>query len=238
MKKLFAAGAVLLAVSACTSAPVPAEPALSAHLDTPLDVTVRWSTAGPAPDGRVLEYAHDPNGEWTVLKFLAPEDNTFKHDSLIPETRFYYRVRPYFGRPSAEVTVTMPEPKPGEKPDEDPHEWAVPQTLPGGPAATRSLRADAAAAAPTDFTGVPMTSQGIRFTWTDNAGDEQHHAIEVRSRTGQPWHTAALLDANVNSFGVETLPEERAATYRVRAFYYGEASTVVTVLTGKEPKGG
>lgn len=231
--------ALLLSACATTDSATP-DPAvkqapgqLSVHLDTPVDATIRWDNSGPPVAGRVLEYAHQPDGEYTVLKFLAPEETSFRHPDLIPETRFYYRLRPFYGTASPEQAVTLPEPKPGEKPEEDGHEWAVPQTLPGAPAATQSLRGNASAAAPTEVKATVMTSQGIRFTWRDNATDEDHYAIEVKAAGAQSWSTAALLDPNITSFGLVTLPEERTAAYRVRAFYYGSASNLVDIRTGR-----
>ncbi|GAA2828155.1 fibronectin type III domain-containing protein [Crossiella cryophila] len=224
--------ALLLSACAATESASPGG-ALSGKLDTPVDVTLRWENTGQPVAGRVLEYANEPNGEYTVLKFLAPEETSYRHPDLIPETRFFYRLRPYYGTASPEQSVTLPEPKPGDKPEEDPHEWAVPQTLPGAPAGTQSLRANASAATPTEVKATVMTSQGIRFTWRDNASDEEHYAVEVKAGAAPAWSTAALLDPNINSFGLVTLPEERTAAYRVRAFYYGPASNVVELRTGR-----
>ncbi|MCO1579810.1 fibronectin type III domain-containing protein [Crossiella sp. SN42] len=232
LRAVLPALALLLCACAPTESAPPADQ-LTGQLDTPVDITLRWRNSGPPVAGRVIEYSHEPNGDYTVLKFLAPEETSYRHADLIPETRFYYRLRPYHGAASPEQSVTMPEPKPGDKPEEDSHEWAVPQTLPGAPAATQSLRANASASAPTEVKATVMTSQGIRFTWRDNATDEDHYAIESKAAGAAQWGTAALLDPDINSFGLVTLPEERTAAYRVRAFYYGPASNLVDLRTGR-----
>ncbi|MFC8827526.1 hypothetical protein ACFT9I_19550, partial [Streptomyces sp. NPDC057137] len=46
---------------------------------------------------------------------------------------------------------------------------------------------------------------------------------------------APLLNPDINSFGLITLPEEKQASYRVRAFVYGEQSNVVHLTTGSDP---
>jgi hypothetical protein len=42
-----------------------------------------------------------------------------------------------------------------------------------------------------------------------------------------------VLDPDINSTGLVTLPEEKHASYRIRAFAYGERSNVVHLTTGE-----
>ncbi|MFC8081049.1 hypothetical protein ACFUN8_36580, partial [Streptomyces sp. NPDC057307] len=52
---------------------------------------------------------------------------------------------------------------------------------------------------------------------------------------GRASGPAPLLNPDINSFGLITLPEEKRASYRVRAFVYGEQSNVVHLTTGSDP---
>lgn len=46
---------------------------------------------------------------------------------------------------------------------------------------------------------------------------------------------AAVLDPDVTSTGLITLPEEKTATCRVRAFHWGETSNVAHLKSGPIP---
>jgi hypothetical protein len=78
-------------------------------------------------------------------------------------------------------------------------------------------------------------ANGIRFTWTDHATDEDGHLLEVRPAGATTFTPAAVLDPDVNSTGLITLPEEKSATYRVRAFHWGGTSNVAHVKSGPDP---
>ncbi len=94
-------------------APQPAERTetqLSATLDTPTRITLRWTGHDPDLAGRVVEFATDPGGTYTILAFVPPGQNTYTHSELIPHTTFHYRVRPYYGPPSGElIRLTWPD---------------------------------------------------------------------------------------------------------------------------------
>ena len=77
-------------------------------------------------------------------------------------------------------------------------------------------------------------ANGILFTWTDRASDEAGFLLEARSRGRAPgYEPVVVLDPDVNSTGLITLPTEKQASYRVRAFTYGERSNVVRLTTGE-----
>ena len=70
------------------------------------------------------------DGEYVVLEFAPPSKNSYTHPDLIPETPFYYRVRPFTGPASSTVDITLP---PGEEvPETDGHQWAQPRKGGGG----------------------------------------------------------------------------------------------------------
>ncbi|CAL9391669.1 hypothetical protein SUDANB95_01264 [Actinosynnema sp. ALI-1.44] len=220
MKRLLLPLALL---ASCTTHATQEPSGLTATLTSPTDIRLAWR---PSPDaaGQVVEYAHEPDGDYTVLHFAAPDAATHDHPDLIPETDFHYRIRPYYGPTTAETTVTLPSGD--EVSTEDGHEWAAPKTSPTG---THPIRTPAAA--PTDLTTTVKHANAILFTWTDNARDEQGYLLEVR--THHHFTVAAALDPDTTSFGLITLPTEKRASYRVRAYYYGSPTNTAHRATGR-----
>ncbi|MFL6072829.1 MAG: fibronectin type III domain-containing protein [Mycobacteriales bacterium] len=206
---------------------------LTATLDSPVDITLRWVDHGPPAAGHLVEFATARRGPYTILGFLPAGQTSYTHPKLMPHTPFYYRVRPFYGPASSQVDVALP---PGDFNENDPgdQDWARPRTVPPAtPVSTAPVRT--AAAAPTDLRGQVMDPNGIRFTWTDHAGDEQGYLLEVRP-AGQPdFAEVAVFDRDVNSAGLVTLPDEKRASYRVRAYYTGGASNLAQRTTGGDP---
>ena len=261
---LSAVTAVVLALSGCGSPPSTVDgPAvdggssatsgsaihLAARLTSPTDVALSWTATDTGEAGHTVEYAtgaggQPGDGQFVVLQFLPPAETSFTHPDLIPETTFSYRVRPYYGPASTPVQVELP---PGDY-DETAHEydpdWAAPTVRPQPPAARVTIRAAGRPAsgtptpgAPTDLRAAVRDANGIAFTWTDNASDEDGYLLEVKPAGAADFNVAAVLDRDVNAYGLVTLPTEKHASYRVRAFYLGPPSNVVHETTGKDLSG-
>ncbi|MGZ3147019.1 fibronectin type III domain-containing protein [Lentzea chajnantorensis] len=200
-------------------------PALTSELTSPVDVTLHWRPEAGAA-GQVVEYANAADGEYAVLEFAPPGKNTYEHPDLIPETQFYYRVRPFTGPATDTVDVALP---PGEEvPETDGHEWAEPRRTGGGTHPVSSPEA-----APGVLKAEVKHANGILFTWEDHASDEEGYLIELRPAGAADYRVAAQLDPDVTSFGLITLPDEKNATYRVRAFRFGVASNLTRQKTGR-----
>jgi hypothetical protein len=213
-------------------------PQLAAALVSPIDIELRWSINDPAAVGRIVEFATEPRGPYTILGFLPPGRATYRHSDLMPQTPFYYRVRSVYGPSSDPVEVALPPGEFDEKSRQDDHRWAEPRTVGRRSVETRPIRRPGAATsdgAPTAFQANVMHANGIRFTWVDHASDEEGYLLEVRQPGRDAYAAAAVLDADVNSFGLITLPDEKKAAYRVRAFYYGAPSNLAHQKTGREP---
>ncbi|TMR22917.1 fibronectin type III domain-containing protein [Nonomuraea turkmeniaca] len=199
---------------------------MSAELVSPTDVELRWTAGDPAAAGHVLEFATEPQGRYTILAFLPEDQTAYTHPDLIPNTTFFYRLRPYYGHASAPVEVTLGS---GPYPEPEP-DWSRPRTIPGGPRG--GLPAGTEAAAPADLKATVTQADGVAFGWTDRAADEEGHLLENRPAGRPDYRVVAALDPDVNAVGLITLPEERQASYRVRAFRYGPHSNVVHRTTG------
>jgi hypothetical protein len=57
----------------------------------------------------------------------------------------------------------------------------------------------------------------------------------VKRSSPRAPEAVADLDPNVTSFDLVPLPEERSASYRVRAFHYGTSSNIARQRTGGTP---
>ena len=201
------------------------DPALTSELTSPVDVTLHWRPeAGSA--GQVVEYANTADGEYTILEFAPPAKDTFKHPDLIPETRFYYRIRPFTGTASAAVDVVLPAGD--DVPEIEGPDWTAPVKAGGGKTPVASPEAAA-----TGLEAEVKHANGILFTWEDRASDEDGYLVEVRPAGAADYRVAVQLDPDTTSYGVITLPDEKTATYRVRAFRFGAPSNLTHQTTGK-----
>jgi hypothetical protein len=220
--------AFVLVVAACAAPRQEPPVRLVAELVSPTDITLHWQGREPGAAGHVIEFATEPQGPYTILGFLPPEQNTYTHPDLMPRTTFRYRLRPYYGTASAPVDVTLGD---GPYPRSDPR-WAEPRVLPGGSSGTRPTGGEEAA--PSGLKATVTQADGVAFSWADRAGDEEGFLLEDRPAGRSGYRVIAVLGPDVNAFGLVTLPEERHASYRVRAFRYGPPSNVVARTTGDE----
>jgi hypothetical protein len=224
--------------------------ALSAALLSPTDVKLTWKDPAPNAAGYIVEYATEPQGEFTTLGFVLLDQGTFTHPNLMPETNWYYRVRPYYGPASDPVEVALPDALSDKeyarrfaRPED--YSWAAPRITPAAPipdgvnAAKLPIRSaeSAAKAAPTGLKAalVHSTVSGFQLTWSDHASDEDGYLLEMKSSQGPDFAVRAVLDRDTNSFGYAFQPPQRRATLRVRAFYYGQPSNLAHVTTGQTP---
>ncbi|MBP2325233.1 hypothetical protein JOF56_005618 [Kibdelosporangium banguiense] len=222
----------LVVLAGCSAGPAddaPPPPNLTATLTTPTNIDLAWHATDPAAAGQVVEYATEPNGTYTILGYLPPAGTKYRHPDLIPQTPFYYRIRPYYGTASAPVELTLPPGEFEENPNED-EDWVKPKTLPGGPA-DKTVVKDAKGT-PANFTVTIVHANGVKFTWEDRTSDEEGFLLEIKPDGAPDFVVSGVLDPDVNAFGMVTLPNEKKATYRVRPYRFGEPTNTAHQTTG------
>nr|WP_157529224.1 fibronectin type III domain-containing protein [Kibdelosporangium sp. MJ126-NF4]CTQ89248.1 hypothetical protein [Kibdelosporangium sp. MJ126-NF4] len=95
----------LVALAGCSAGPTGDARNLTATLTTPVNVDLVWHVTDGTAAGQVIEYANEERGQYTILDFLPSTQTAYQHTDLIPQTKFFYRVRPYYGTPT-DPTVT------------------------------------------------------------------------------------------------------------------------------------
>ncbi|KZB84236.1 fibronectin type III domain-containing protein [Amycolatopsis regifaucium] len=208
-RKLAAVLLLMAFVSGCGE-----EPGFRATLTDAVNVELSWPDDDPNAAGRIVEYTTDPHGDYTILGFLPPRQTSYRHPDLIPETRFHYRIRPFYGAVSEAVTVSG---------------LATPAAF--GPAVP--LRAGDRSAAPASFRAEPAPEQMVRFSWADRSSDEDGFLVEIRKPGAADFVPVEMSDPGTTSAGLASMPGEEGSSYRLRAFYYGAASPVLDRTTGK-----
>jgi hypothetical protein len=73
---------VAAGLAGCSAAPPPKQDPgtgpndrLRATLVSPTDIRLDWKDAEPAAAGRVVEFATEPDGQYTILQFVPPPDH-------------------------------------------------------------------------------------------------------------------------------------------------------------------
>ena len=210
--------------------------ALTARLLTGHDVEPTWRPSSSDAAGYVVEYAHELDGEYVPLAFLAPHETIFVHPRLVPDTTFHYRVRGYYGPTTAatDVAVHTALSAADQSVDElgENFEWAAPATEQGRAAPLLSLL-DAGLA---EFSSlgserIPSTVSGFKLTWTDRFNDEEGFLLERRVAGGGDFQVVAALERDINAFGWAFELAERQGTFRVRAYHHGAPSNIASVTT-------
>jgi hypothetical protein len=217
---------------------------LTATMPSRYDVSLTWQDSSTACAGHILEFATEQDGPYTPLGFLPRSHNTFTHPRLIPDTTFFYRVRPYFGPASNPAEVSLPQNLSDSEyatrySQPEDYSWGAPETVAVESATEpKSIRVAhaASAAAPTNLKAViaPQTVSGVHLTWINHDTDAEGYLIEMKTKNDADYQVCALVGPKINSFGWSLAPPQRKASFRVRAYYIGKPSNLVSEKTGPE----
>jgi titin len=228
------------------AAPFAAAPTgLTATLASPVDIDLQWQNHASDAAAYLIEFTLKPPGPYTIVTAVPPDQNTFRHARLAPQTRFTYRVRALFGKPSNVVEVVTGKP-PATMPPHTP--LRMPQPVmppsdaesdepPAGPRVEKSVRDPRAAdaAAPTDLTAALVTPVHVVLRWQDNAQDEEGYVLEASRDASQGFFVLGLFPPDTTEFEIpDRLPAESKWYYRVRA-YFSKASNKAVQTTGLDP---
>lgn len=246
MRRMLLAGLAAMACRAPAREDPPPPPAgpgpfaapteLTATLRDPIHIDLQWKDNATNEGGYFVEgfyVGHAPgSNEFSVIEVLPPDATTFAHTKLLPETRFVYRVRPFFGRASnvAEVMTGRKGPPQMQAPAADPPPATVQASL-------RSKETETLAA-PADLRATLLPPAGIRLDWKDHARDEDQYLIEVQSDPRAGFRVSSFEAPDTRSWTSYDFDPETKFSFRVRAFIYGEPSNVVETKTGPDPSMG
>jgi hypothetical protein len=205
---------------------------LTATMVSPVDIDLKWSTHIPDVDGYFVDFNFGSDRRFQILDIKYPNETSFHHPNLMPNTRFAYRIRPFFGRPSNVASFVT-----GDASDEQSGDDGVtPSQVPAGAGGTNSLRNPLTRekAAPTDLTVTRISPRVADLNWKDNASDEDGYFLETSLGSDQNFHFFALLKTNTTSFRASLLPTNTTCYFRVRAYCEGSPSLAVELTTGNE----
>jgi|SRR5581483_7090839 len=205
---------------------------LTARLLDPLNIDLKWKDNATNEAGYFVEYSPDANNEYVIIEALPPNSTHFRHERLLPQTRFVYRVRPFFG--PASNAAEFRTGKEGVQ-----QELAVEET--NAPAAgsemNKSLRAMTtfASAAPAELTAQLIPPAGVKLKWRDRSSDEDGFLLEIKAEWSSAFKPSAFIDPNSTSLISYGFPFESTFQVRVRAFFYGQPSNLAEKTTGIDP---
>jgi hypothetical protein len=216
---------------------------LRATLTGSNDIDLQWTSNATDVAAYLVEFTTRPRGPYTILASLPPEANSFRHAKLVPKTRFTYRVRALYGKPSNVVEVTTGK-VPGTMPPHTPLRTPRPVLPPNdpdpapatSPTVERSVRdpQTADAAKPTDLTATLVTPVNVILRWKDNSEDEEGYLLETSTNPNQGFYVLGLFPPNTTEFEIpDRLPAETTMYFRVRA-YFSRASNRAVQVTGSE----
>jgi hypothetical protein len=205
---------------------------LTATLADHSNIDLQWKNHATAPGGGWVEFT-TPGDEFIKLDAVWPDKTTFRHPDVAPETKFIYRVRPFYGKPSKAIAITtgsaptkpvMEEEGPLEEPGKTPNQDMAHQ---------KSIRDRASFddASPEGLSVKLSSPTSVIIRWADRAADEDGYLVEVSVHPQKDFKICALLPANTTSFRKVQLPSDTQCYFRVRAFFYGEPSNLASVST-------
>ena len=205
---------------------------LSARLVDPINIDLKWKDNSTAAAGYFVEYSPEANNEFIIIEALPPKTTHYRHPHLLPQTRFVYRVRPYFGPASNTAEIRTGKEGPQQAPN--------PELLKESPAAEtenqKSIRSvqTVAEAAPTDLTATLVPPAGVRLQWKNHASDADGYLLEIKPEWGSEFKVSAFLSSNATSLVTYNFPFDTKFIFRVRPFFYGQPSNLAEQTTGND----
>jgi Fibronectin type III domain len=225
-----------IALAGCSSVPsdekaFAAPTHLTAKLATPLDIDLKWKDNASAEAGYFVEYSPRGDKEFFIIDAVPPNSTKYRHPRLMPQTRFVFRIRPYFGPASGTGEIVTGK----EGPQQPPARSAT--TNASVPAVKKSIRSMAtfALAAPTDFKATLIPPAGAKLEWKNHASDADGYLLEIKPEWSEEFKVSAFLGADAESLVTYNFPFQSKFVIRVRPFFYGRPSNLAEQTTGLDP---
>jgi len=225
------AGCKTSAPSADTAFATPTQ--LTAKLADPIDIDLKWKDNATAEAGYFVEYSPEANNEFVIITALPPGSTRYRHPHLLPQTRFVFRVRPYFGPASNTAEVTTGK----EGPQQPPSEAEIADTNSPATGAKVSLRSLStfAAGAPTGLRATLIPPAGVKLDWVDHASDADGYLLEIKPEWSKDFVVSAFFEPHATTLTTYNFPNKTRFTFRVRPFFYGQPSNLAEQTTGIDP---
>jgi len=206
---------------------------LTAALADPINIDLRWKNNATHAAGYFVEYSPNADNEFITIAAVPASEARYRHPNLMPQTRFIFRVLPFFGEASNIAEITT-----GKKGSQQAPRKGIKTGPSSAPTETRySVKSAStlAQAAPTDLKATLVPPAGVKLEWKDHAKDEDGYLIEIKSDPNSDFKVSSFLDPGTTSLITYNLPYEAKLSFRVRAFFYGQPSNLAEKTTGREP---
>ena len=228
---------IALAMAGCRTAPLTdaqafaAPTGLTAKLATPLDIDLKWKDNARNEAGYFVEYSPEANDDYVIIEAVTPNTTTYRHPHLLPNTRFVFRVVPFFGPASGSAAIVTGKQGPQQNPPD-----SLTNTPPddGVKVSIRSM-ATFAQAAPTDFKATLIPPAGAKLEWKNHASDADGILLEIKPPWSKRFIPSAFLSSNQTSQITYNFPFDTKFELRVRPFFYGKPSNLAEQTTGSDP---
>jgi surface antigen len=231
-----------MAIAGCSTAAVSDERAfaapthLTATLATPVDIDLQWQNNAASAAGSFVEYSPYANGEFVIITALPPDATKYRHAHLLPDTRFVFRIVPYFGPASGVAEIKTG--KRGAQQSPTPAEMADTNSPAVGIKKSIHSMKSFAKAAPADFRATFIPPAGVKLDWVDHAADADGYLVEIKPDWGSRFQVSAFLPAHSTTLATYGFPFDSTFQFRVRPFFYGQPSNVAGQTTGNDSSPG
>ncbi len=204
---------------------------LSAALTNGNNVILHWKNYAVADGGVWVEYT-TPGYDWIQLDAFPSDENTtqFLHANLAPQTKFIYRLQPYFGRPTKPVEITTGNLTNGAALFSDGPIASTNEISSAENFSIHSLKTFSKAV-PADLTATLSSPTSVDLHWRDCTSDDDGYLLEISAQSDGGFSPCALLPPKATSFRKTSLPPKTKIYFRVRAFFYGKPTDSVLATT-------